>query len=214
MIRLFSPFDIYSWKALFLITLIFFLGVVHKFWLLNSLRTLRKIPSSFILPFFHSIKPNYISKITTTILFSLIVIFFLLNFTSIFPFNFSHTRQCRIVLIFSISTWSGLIMFSLVKNVKGLLSHCVPEGSPSYLVVALFGIEIIRNLIRPFTLMIRLVANILAGHLLMSLLGNLVLSVGIGFPVFIVLNIVEIFVSLIQSYIFSTIVILYFRELF
>jgi F-type H+-transporting ATPase subunit a len=37
-------------------------------------------------------------------------------------------------------------------------------------------IEIIRNIIRPITLSVRLAANIIAGHLLLTLLGNQIVA--------------------------------------
>ncbi|KYQ46578.1 ATP synthase subunit a [Trachymyrmex zeteki] len=79
-------------------------------------------------------------------------------------------------------------------------------------------IESIRLVIRPITLSIRLTANMIAGHLLLSLLG----SSGVGvrgfvllfllFIVQIMLFVLEIFVSLIQAYVFSILSALYRRE--
>jgi F-type H+-transporting ATPase subunit a len=78
-------------------------------------------------------------------------------------------------------------------------------------------IEIIRNLIRPGTLAIRLTANIIAGHLLITLLGNmgcqlLLYLVFILLIVQILLLILEIAVAVIQSYVFSVLATLYSRE--
>jgi F-type H+-transporting ATPase subunit a len=68
-------------------------------------------------------------------------------------------------------------------------------------------IELISNLIRPLTLSVRLAANIVAGHLLLSLVNNnppfsllgvVILVIGV------LLYILELAVSLIQAYVFST----------
>jgi len=52
------------------------------------------------------------------------------------------------------------------------MAHLVPIGTPNILMPFIVVIETIRNIIRPLTLAVRLSANIIAGHLLLTLLGN------------------------------------------
>ena len=79
-------------------------------------------------------------------------------------------------------------------------------------------IETIRNVIRPGTLAVRLAANIIAGHLLLTLLGNtgpsLSLSI-LSILIFsqILLLILESAVAIIQSYVFAVLRTLYTREI-
>ncbi|WP_431834057.1 F0F1 ATP synthase subunit A, partial [Escherichia coli] len=53
-----------------------------------------------------------------------------------------------------------------------MFAHLVPQGTPPVLIPFIVCIETIRNIIRPGTLAVRLAANIIAGHLLLTLLGN------------------------------------------
>jgi len=78
-------------------------------------------------------------------------------------------------------------------------------------------IETISNVIRPGTLAVRLSANMIAGHLLITLMGN----TGPGIPSIIVgllvvgqlcLLVLESAVSIIQGYVFSVLRTLYSRE--
>jgi len=78
-------------------------------------------------------------------------------------------------------------------------------------------IEIISNIIRPETLAVRLIANIIAGHLLLTLLGNngpsirhTLLTVLITAQI--LLSILEAAVVIIQSYVFAILRTLYSRE--
>jgi len=78
-------------------------------------------------------------------------------------------------------------------------------------------IEIVRNIIRPITLSVRLSANIVAGHLLIRLLGNFslisktnLLSSSITL---LALTGLEIGVALIQAYVFITLITLYSTEI-
>lgn len=163
--------------------------------------------------FFCTIKTKSINSHVSNIFTRALILIFLLNFFSIFPFNFAGTSQVRVVLIFSIFFWLNIIIFTLKNNIKGFLLHAIPDGSPMYLTWFLFVIEIIRNLIRPVTLIVRLTANILSGHLLIILLSKLVFIAPYMGIFYLGLNIVELFVSIIQSYIFLTMVTLYYAEI-
>lgn len=78
-------------------------------------------------------------------------------------------------------------------------------------------IETISNVIRPGTLAVRLTANIIAGHLLMTLLGNtgpsfITSLLWILIIVQILLLILESAVSIIQAYVFAVLSTLYSSE--
>ncbi|WP_375294646.1 F0F1 ATP synthase subunit A [Chlamydia psittaci] len=81
-------------------------------------------------------------------------------------------------------------------------------------------IEIKSLIIQPVALAVRLTANITAGHLLIHLIGNTALTLLsisppaalLTFTLLILLTILEISVSLIQSYIITLLVILYIHN--
>jgi len=78
-------------------------------------------------------------------------------------------------------------------------------------------IETIRNVIRPGTLAVRLAANIIAGHLLLTLLGSTGPSLSTSILVLLIiaqilLLILESAVAIIQSYVFAVLRTLYARE--
>lgn len=66
-----------------------------------------------------------------------------------------------------------LFILTLRTNLGRFLSHLVPTGTPIFLIRFIVFIELIRNVIRPITLGVRLAANITAGHLLIALLASL-----------------------------------------
>lgn len=101
---------------------------------------------------------------------------------------------------------------------KNILVHLVPVGTPAVLIPVIVIIETIRNLIRPGALAVRLAANIVAGHLLLSLLGgqgaSLRISLLCGLIIGLVLLIVlECAVACIQAYVFTILSTLYLNEL-
>jgi F-type H+-transporting ATPase subunit a len=93
----------------------------------------------------------------------------------------------------------------------------VPQGTPSVLIPFIVCIETVRNVIRPGTLAIRLAANIIAGHLLLTLLGNTgsklrILIINFLLIVQFALLLLEAAVAIIQSYVFAVLRTLYSRE--
>jgi len=99
-----------------------------------------------------------------------------------------------------------------------MLAHLVPVGTPAALIPFMVLIELVRTVIRPLTLSVRLAANMIAGHLLIVLLRRqgqgatppaiILLMVALGCLVSL-----EVAVSFIQSYVFRVLRTLYFSEL-
>lgn len=78
-------------------------------------------------------------------------------------------------------------------------------------------IETVSRLIRPLTLFIRLIANMIAGHLVLSLVGG-AMSTAITFVRFVPAQLallgLELAVAIIQAYVFIILVSLYVKEAF
>ena len=94
----------------------------------------------------------------------------------------------------------------------------MPKGTPYVLVPFMVLIEIVRNLMRPLTLSIRLAANMVAGHLLLALVRGPMPSIsvvllGAAFVALVALIVLELGVSFIQAYVFMTLSSLYLDEI-
>lgn len=212
MIRLFRRFDLYFYPFSFISFLVFTLFLFDKSKLTLTV-FVKGTVFYFFESFFHTLKLKSSNIISVYFFVAMSFMLIFLNVSSIFCYNFAFTSQVRTVLFLSMLFWTIFISFNMIYNLKGLLEHIIPQGSPFYLTPFLFLIEIIRNLIRPITLIVRLVANILSGHLLIILLSRIVFNYFSFTPLYILLNTVEIFVALIQSYIFITITCLYYSEI-
>jgi F-type H+-transporting ATPase subunit a len=98
-----------------------------------------------------------------------------------------------------------------------MLAHLVPLGTPFALMPFMVLIELIRNFIRPLTLSVRLAANMVAGHLLLTLLrsqapnSNLIV-ISLLIAALVILGVLESAVALIQAYVFSVLSTLYVTE--
>ena len=175
MIRLFSRFDLFIFNYQKFILPIIFIPVFTINFLMRFKNLILKKVFNFYLDFFYSIKSK-ISKFFCRINIIVFFIVFLMNFLSLNSYIFSLTSQLRVTLFWSLMFWSSFNIMMIFRNLKYFLSHFVPSGSPMYLVIFLFLIEIVRNFIRFITLIVRLTANILAGHLLVILLRSIVIK--------------------------------------
>jgi len=148
---------------------------------------------------------------------SLFIIIAVINYIGLIPYVFTPSSHLSFTLRLSILIWTALIVGSLCISLYEFLAHLVPFGTPLGLIILIVLIEVVRVLIRPITLSVRLAANIVAGHLLISLVCIPSLS---SYPVLAgcligasVIIILERAVALIQAYVFSTLSSLYIRDL-
>jgi len=99
----------------------------------------------------------------------------------------------------------------------------VPAGAPWWILPLLSPIELFSNiLVRPFTLTIRLMANMLSGHLLLLVFGLAswyLFSASIGllfsatsFLLTIILTLLEVLIQALQAFIFTTLAAFYFSD--
>jgi len=147
-------------------------------------------------------------------LFSLIVFN---NFLGLLPYVFTRTRHLAITLALSLPLWVSFMIFGWVNHTQHIFAHLVPLGTPGALIPFIVLIETVRNIIRPGTLAVRLAANIIAGHLLLTLLGNTGPSLAIIPLVFLIISqilllLLESAVAIIQSYVFAVLRTLYASE--
>lgn len=141
----------------------------------------------------------------------------LINFFSLFPFIFTGTAHIILAFPFAFVFWIGIMVFGWIYNRKHIIAHIVPLGTPLVLINFMVLIELISNIIRPITLSVRLTANIVAGHLLLRLLGSFSLiryvNFSLSFLGIIILSLLELSVAFIQSYVFITLITLYSTEI-
>ena len=157
-----------------------------------------------------------LGRVFNLIRFFLFILFS--NFLGLLPYIFTSSRHLRFTLSLALPFWAGCILWSMVFQYKNMLVHLVPVGTPAVLIPVMVIIETIRNLIRPGALAVRLAANIVAGHLLLSLLGGQGANMGLSLLGFLLLGLVllivlECAVACIQAYVFTILRTLYLNEL-
>jgi len=220
--NLFSSFDpstrIIGISLNWIRTIIGCLIIPITFWLIpNRYRLIWfKIIRTLHIEFKILIKTDKI-KGRTLIFISLFSIIIFNNFLGLFPYIFTRTRHISLTLALALPLWLRFILFGWINHTQHIFAHLVPQGTPAVLIPFIVCIETIRNIIRPGTLAIRLAANIIAGHLLLTLLGNTgskirLLIINFLLITQLLLLLLEAAVAIIQSYVFAVLRTLYSRE--
>nr|APO08637.1 ATP synthase F0 subunit 6 [Lucanus sp. BMNH 1425267] len=154
---------------------------------------------------------------STLIFISLFTLIMYNNFLGLFPYIFTSTSHLILTLSLALPLWLSFMLFGWINNTVHMLAHLVPQGTPGVLMPFMVCIETTSNIIRPGTLAVRLAANMIAGHLLLTLLGNIgpllsVFSTSILLFTQILLLTLEGAVTIIQSYVFAVLSTLYSSE--
>ncbi len=131
-----------------------------------------------------------------------------LNLMGLVPVFSTATSNINVTGSLAVVTLGFMIFGAIYKHgMVGFLKTLIPHGVPVPILFLLAPIEFIGLFIRAFALMIRLFANMLAGHIVVLALLGLVVLIGIvALPavllaVFIFL--LELFVAFLQAYIFT-----------
>nr|YP_010722457.1 ATP synthase F0 subunit 6 [Parnassius nomion]WDV10636.1 ATP synthase F0 subunit 6 [Parnassius nomion] len=154
---------------------------------------------------------------STFIFISLFTFILFNNFLGLFPYIFTSTSHLTISLSISLSLWISFMLYGWINNYQHMFIHMIPQGTPTILMPFMVLIETISNIIRPSTLAVRLTANMIAGHLLLTLLSSTSSNLSF-FMLFILifmqilLLILESAVAIIQSYVISILSTLYSSE--
>jgi F-type H+-transporting ATPase subunit a len=156
------------------------------------------------------------------LLVSLFFYIWLMNLMELIPF-FQFPAMSRIGFVWPlVGVVYILYLYLGFKNQGGwrYLRNMIPSGVPAFVLIILVPVEVARFfIVQPFTLGVRLFANMFAGHLLLtifylatwymlSLSIGLLYAVGSAFMVLFVF-LLELLVDLLQAFIFTTLTATY-----
>lgn len=150
-------------------------------------------------------------------IFSLFLFIMFVNILGLIPFSFTPTSHIIVTFGMGAVTFIGITLIGLFKKGPvGFFKHFIPEGVPLILAPVILLIELVSYLARPFSLGIRLTANMAAGHTLMHVFAAFVAPLallGILPIIFLVfMTGLELFVSILQAYVFTLLSCMYLGE--
>nr|YP_010533955.1 ATP synthase F0 subunit 6 [Condylostylus luteicoxa]UXX49969.1 ATP synthase F0 subunit 6 [Condylostylus luteicoxa] len=222
MTNLFSVFDpssnLFNLSLNWMSTFVGFIIIPPMFWLIPSrfhiiwnsiLLTLHKEFKTLLGPTGHNGSTFIFISLFSMIVFN--------NFMGLFPYIFTSTSHMAMCLALALPLWLSFMIYGWINHTQHMFAHLVPQGTPAVLMPFMVCIETISNIIRPGTLAVRLTANMIAGHLLLTLMGNTGPSLSLILASFLVIGqiallVLESAVAIIQSYVFAVLSTLYSSE--
>jgi F-type H+-transporting ATPase subunit a len=153
---------------------------------------------------------------------------FFINIWSTVPFiYFPATSRIAIPIYLALQTWVIFIFVGFKHQGLGYFRNVIPSGVPGPLLLLVVPIEIIsKYFIRPFSLAVRLLANMTAGHVLLAIFAIMtselvihhdsgILQIPLGilpFFALVAMTAFEFLVAVLQAYIFTILTAVYVNE--
>ena len=148
-----------------------------------------------------------------------------MNMFGIVPYTFTPTSHIVVTFGMSLSIFLGVTILGFVNYKSDFLAMFMPAGAPLGLAPFLVIIEFISHTAKAVSLGVRLAANIIAGHLLFSILsgfaftmftagGLLTLASILPMLIIIFITILEMAVAVVQAYVFCLLTSIYYYYYF
>lgn len=149
--------------------------------------------------------------------FSIFLFVLILNLFGLIPGSFAQTSHISMTFALAMVMFLLCVIITISKRgIFGFVKGFVPKGTPIWMAPLMFVLEVFSYLVRPVSLSVRLAANMIAGHVMLDVIAFFVILLGVAgiFPfVFLcVMMAFELFVAVLQAYIFSVFSCVYISE--
>jgi F-type H+-transporting ATPase subunit a len=152
----------------------------------------------------------------TAEIFSLFLFIILCNAFGMIPGGFTVTSHIVVTFAIALTLFIFVNIVGFAKHGLHYFSLFLPKGTPAFLAPLMIVIELFTYLSRPFSLALRLAANMTAGHIVLKVFAAFVTVSGIigifPFGMLIILSGFEIFVAILQAYIFTILTCVYLND--
>lgn len=149
-------------------------------------------------------------------IFSLFVFILTCNIMGMLPYAFTVTSHIIVTFILAAVIFLGITAIGFYKHGLKYLRIFLPAGTPMFMAPLMIFTEFFAYMVRPLSLSVRLAANMTAGHIVMKVIASFALMAGVigiaPFVLLIALTGFEIFVAVLQAYIFSILSCVYLSD--
>ena len=149
-------------------------------------------------------------------IFSIFIFVLFGNLIGMIPYSFTFTSHIAVTLTMAVVIFLLVTIVAIMKHGVKFFSFFLPEGVPIILSPLMVIIEVISYFTRPFSLSVRLFANMMAGHTLLKVIGGFVVPLGL-FGVVPIAGLVavmglEFLIAFLQAYIFTILTCIYIND--
>lgn len=150
-------------------------------------------------------------------IFSIFLFILICNLLGLLPYSFTVTSHISITFTLAIIVFLLVTIVGFIKHGLGFLSLFMPDGIPLWLAPLIFIIELFAFLARPVSLSLRLMANMMAGHVLLKVIAGFVVTLmfllkPLPISMVVILSGFELFIGILQAYIFTLLSCIYLND--
>jgi ATP synthase subunit 6 len=159
------------------------------------------------------------------VVFNVFYFIYFVNLGGLIGYNLQLTSHIFVTFTISISLFIGVIIIGIYNLKIKFLNQFIPKDAPKLLFPLLVVIETISYIIRPFTLGIRLFANMFSGHVLLFVIISFVIVIVekkliiikillLIFPILLLFFIMtlELLIMFLQAYVFIILFCVYLND--
>jgi F-type H+-transporting ATPase subunit a len=149
--------------------------------------------------------------------FTLFMFIMVCNLFGMIPYGFTVTSHISITFALAMMVFLLVTLLGFILHGFHFFSLFLPAGTPWWLAPLMILIELFAYLARPVSLSLRLAANMVAGHVLIKVIAGFIVSMAfylkiVPIPFVSVLIGFEIFVAILQAYIFTILSCVYLND--
>jgi len=149
-------------------------------------------------------------------IFTLFMFVFLGNMLGMLPYSFTFTSHILVTGALAVFIFLMVTIIGFARHGTHYFRMFFPHGAPIATAPILIPIELISYLSRPFSLSVRLFANMTVGHIMLKVLAGFVVAMGVfGFVPFVVvagITVLEFFIAALQAYVFTILSCIYLND--
>lgn len=151
------------------------------------------------------------------LIFSTFLFILMCNLSGMLPYSFTVTSHIIVTFGLAMLIFTTVTILGFVKHGSHFLSLFLPKGTPWWMAPLMIVIELFTYLARPISLSLRLAANMMAGHIMIKVIAGFVITGMIlvkplPLPLIVVLIGFEIFIAILQAYIFTILSCVYLND--
>lgn len=149
-------------------------------------------------------------------IFTLFMFVFLGNMLGLLPYSFTFTSHIAVTAALAVFIFIAVTIIGFARHGTHFLRMFFPHGAPIATAPILIPIELISYLSRPFSLSVRLFANMTVGHIMLKVLAGFVVALGVFgvIPLVVVFGVtlLEIGIAALQAYVFTILTCIYLND--
>lgn len=149
-------------------------------------------------------------------IFTLFMFVFLGNMLGMLPYSFTFTSHILVTAALAVFIFIMVTIIGFARHGTHYFRMFFPHGAPIATAPILIPIELISYLSRPFSLSVRLFANMTVGHIMLKVLAGFVVAMGVfGVVPFVVvagITVLEFFIAALQAYVFTILSCIYLND--